>query len=339
MIADTSGNTYYTFSSNLSLSTTYNENVVVVQTMLQNYYGYNLGSSGIDGIYGILTKNAVYNFQLLNGVTATGIVDLQTWNLLLQSTTKLYSSKAVSSETGTSLVTGFTGDRTGVISGGNIFSNIEILDSATTSMVSYVLKLGQGSSVRSITSFEGPLWMPLPVIPEQVTESVSANWDSISIPGRAASYYGYTGTSNRTVQFSLQFHNDLLEMYKWKESSVTYKDTDYNGLNMTRIVRFLESCCYPNYQSEKIIPPLVILKIGDQIKMRGFFNNVSITAQLPFRNVLLGNTNYKKYLMNSVSVSFTEVPACNPSSGYIYNYGRYKTNDALLNVNESNYEE
>ena len=326
----------YTYYGPISLSTVRSDIVVDIQTRLQNVFGYSVGVHGIDGIYGNDTRNAVNFFQAANNLTVTGIVDQVTWNLLFYGTTITYSEKAIASVTGIKSVSG-NANRSGLVTGGNIFTNVSIDSALSSNMVSYVLKLGQSSGIRSLNDKSGPIWMPLPVIPEQVSQSVSANWESTSIPGRASSYYSYVGTSNRTVNFSIQLHNDLLEMYKWSEGGVVSSSNDPAGLNMNKIIKFLESCCYPEYTAGKIIPPVVLLKIGDEVKMRGIINNVSRTSQLPFRDVSSGNQKYKRFLYSSISITFTEVPASNPSASTIYNYGSYLPESSLLDTKSSSY--
>jgi peptidoglycan hydrolase-like protein with peptidoglycan-binding domain len=50
-------------------------NIVAIQTALQNVgYGNLLGSTGIDGIYGNNTKNAIIAYQKANGIKPTGFV-------------------------------------------------------------------------------------------------------------------------------------------------------------------------------------------------------------------------------------------------------------------------
>ena len=46
--------------------------------------GYNVGSSGADGIFGKNTKAAVIGFQKANGLTADGICGPRTWEKLLE---------------------------------------------------------------------------------------------------------------------------------------------------------------------------------------------------------------------------------------------------------------
>ncbi|WP_143438476.1 peptidoglycan-binding protein, partial [Hydrocoleum sp. CS-953] len=57
--------------------------VIKLQTKLKQK-GYYVGA--IDGVYGEETGVAVYNFQISLGLTATGIVDAETWNFIKENT-------------------------------------------------------------------------------------------------------------------------------------------------------------------------------------------------------------------------------------------------------------
>lgn len=54
--------------------------VRAIQFLLKNKFGYNID---VDGIFGPATANAVKNFQNSKGLTADGIVGLQTWRRLI----------------------------------------------------------------------------------------------------------------------------------------------------------------------------------------------------------------------------------------------------------------
>lgn len=58
------------------------DTVEALQTLLFGY-GYVVGASGADGIFGEATENAVTCFQEYNDLTADGIVGAQTWAKLL----------------------------------------------------------------------------------------------------------------------------------------------------------------------------------------------------------------------------------------------------------------
>ncbi|MBR2853925.1 MAG: peptidoglycan-binding protein [Clostridia bacterium] len=57
------------------------EYVTLMQTMLVNR-GYDIGSTGVDGDFGIRTERAVELFQRANGLTVDGIVGPTTWAAL-----------------------------------------------------------------------------------------------------------------------------------------------------------------------------------------------------------------------------------------------------------------
>lgn len=158
-------------------------------------------------------------------------------------------------------------------------------------------------------------WMPLPMYPEQVSEGVSASWSTTSIPGRAADYYTYTGTGNRSISFNLRLHYDLLTA--WGSTA----DKKYY---MTQILNFLKACVYPHYTASNINVPVCILKLSDSFKLRGVFTSVNITHQLPMRLVtkhFKPDSKLNLYTYYDVTCSFVEVPTYCPDYTRIAEYG------------------
>lgn len=56
-------------------------NYVCVAQDALNTLGY--GTGGLDGVYGIQTRNAVTRFQTVSGLTSDGILGPNTWNVLM----------------------------------------------------------------------------------------------------------------------------------------------------------------------------------------------------------------------------------------------------------------
>jgi len=64
------------------------DEVVDIQVKLATL-GYDLGSDGADGSFGDMTEDAVMEFQHDRGLAVTGIVDEETWRILVEATYKL----------------------------------------------------------------------------------------------------------------------------------------------------------------------------------------------------------------------------------------------------------
>lgn len=57
--------------------------VKTAQALLVKKYGYSVGISGVDGIFGDKTDDAVRRFQKAKGLAVDGIIGVNTWNALL----------------------------------------------------------------------------------------------------------------------------------------------------------------------------------------------------------------------------------------------------------------
>ena len=257
-----------------------------VQSQLEKK-GYSVGPPGIDGKYGKYTYGAVRSFQQdTAGLQVDGIVGPKTWAELfkeVQVTTEKHESEKESIVISTYPM---VEDNLGGFSYDDIPSNLD--DEYT----SYIINLASRR------------WVPLPVIPEQVSESVSAIWGDHNIISRSASYKSYQGTSNREVNFSLTLHSDLLS-----------EVSKANDCDITNIVDFMKSLCYPQYTANELRPPVCILKVADVIKLRGITVSVNAQHSLPIKTMLFGTYDGKKrYAMMEVQLSFVEVPISAPSA-------------------------
>ena len=93
----------------------------------------------------------------------------------------------------------------------------------------------------------------LPVYPEDVSKSISANYSDANIIGRPVSISMYTGTSDPSVSFTLKMH---------RENYVKNADVvDRN--NIDAIVSLIEAANYPSFVQNGTFPPIVTYKFGD----------------------------------------------------------------------------
>ena len=164
----------------------------------------------------------------------------------------------------------------------------------------------------------------LPLYPEQVSESISANWQNQNVLGRSAPLSAYANTDLKTVNFSLELHRDFLTGsfshtretamqvgYQGGGPNVTdtsqlagyQKQTD-KGPFWTRTWyvnanKMLQISCYPQYTSNGLIPPTTYFIFGQMI-LKGFVRNYSTEWKKPILNSFYG--------WNSVTISMECYP-------------------------------
>ena len=67
--------------------------------------------------------------------------------------------------------------------------------------------------------------------PDEVTESISANWQKQTVLGRSAALSAYANTDLKTVNFSLDLHRDLLTgSFTHTEDSLKAANLQPNGI-------------------------------------------------------------------------------------------------------------
>lgn len=320
------------FPGDFDLGTNSNEEQIKKIQKQLAYLGFFAQYTDVPGFYGRYTYNAIRAFQSAKGLPVTGKLDDTTWNKVFESTTvpiKKVLEDAVDFRTQPEYLARVLnykhvgGDFYGAERRGQsnyVFTTpTKWFDKSDTNAVNISGKF-KGFSYKNINTAKGDTtefrsyiinaatdtWIPLPIVPESLSKAVSAQWNDTTVIGRSAAYRSYTGTSNRTVNFTLKFHMDFLEQ-------LSNEDID-----LTMIVNYLESLCYPEYTKSALKPPVCIIKIADLIKMRGTVDSVNINYQLPIKKLVKGN--YKNKLMYSqcdVGIQFTEVPIKAPKASGI----------------------
>lgn len=192
----------------------------------------------------------------------------------------------------------------------------------------------QGSPTKQIDGFEAPLSFDFYIIPywgrdssgssiyggpsdkivfwfepENFSDSLSANYNSESIIGRAGDILGYNNTSNRQISFSVQLHDD------------------YPKGQLLSTVRKLQALEFPEYGQDITYAPYCFLKIGTMVNSYFICTGVNVTWHKPMR-VIDGN---QYYVLADVSLSFKQIVEIPPSAsdiqGGIYE-GSSSTNKA-----------
>lgn len=126
----------------------------------------------------------------------------------------------------------------------------------------------------------------IPVDPDSVADSMSASFAQNHPLSRSAPIYSYQNSGPRSVQVSFTLHRDLC-----KEFNPNSEDA------VEELVNNLEGMVLPDYNSaSKVVnPPIVSLKIRDEIFITGIVQNVGKSFNLPLLNY---NGNYKYAIVN-----------------------------------------
>lgn len=139
----------------------------------------------------------------------------------------------------------------------------------------------------------------IPVDPQNLTDGLSASWASSTPLSRSAPIYSYQNSGPRSVQFSFQLHRDLVKQFNpdWGEDPVD------------ELITNIEACVLPTYkETGKIVnPPIVSVKIRDEIYIKGVVSNVTKNFDLPLIYYASATHPGYKYAVVSISFSVNEV--------------------------------
>ena len=167
----------------------------------------------------------------------------------------------------------------------------------------------------------------LPMYPEQVTESINANWEEQQVLGRSSPLSAYSGTSLKSVSFELNLHRDFITgshsltkgelkdvarqngkstdldyIQQFQAAGRQYDYTDGWGKGREWYIsanKMLQMSCYPQYTSAGAIPPTTYFVFGQMI-LKGYVESYSTTWKKPLLNTFYG--------WNSVSLSMKCYP-------------------------------
>ena len=165
-----------------------------------------------------------------------------------------------------------------------------------------IVKYGSGAFGKA-NKYEYLIEMPL--YPDEVTESISANWQKQTVLGRSAALSAYANTDLKTVNFSLDLHRDLLTgSFTHTEDSLkaaggslkkqaagdqvqTAKGPFATRSWYTNMNKMLQISCYPQYTQNGLIPPTTYFIFGQMI-LKGYVTSYSTTWKKPILNSFYG---------------------------------------------------
>lgn len=149
----------------------------------------------------------------------------------------------------------------------------------------------------------------IPVDPDAISDSMSASFASNTPLSRSAPIFSYQNSGPRTVSVNFTLHRDICNEY----NNLGYDCVDALITNLDQMV-------LPDYNSAgKIVnPPVVSLKLRDDIFIKGIVNACSHTFQLPIVEYFGKN----KYALVGLNFSVTETTPY--SASILPNIGQYR---------------
>jgi len=140
----------------------------------------------------------------------------------------------------------------------------------------------------------------IPQYPEQIADTVQANFNSTTVLSRSAPIFSYANSGPRSFQVELHLHRDLMYDVNYQVSNMKVSlGDDY----IDTLVKHLQACVLPKYSaSEKMVdPPIVIVRFGNDIFCKGIINgSLTTTYSGPIRRD-------EKYSVIDLAFNITEI--------------------------------
>lgn len=139
----------------------------------------------------------------------------------------------------------------------------------------------------------------LPLYPDEISDSISASWQTQDILGRSAPVSSYMSTNFREVSFNFTLHRELLFNCNSYLKNVKGRDRNIRGKNYSHIntteeiLSIMRLACYPVYVSNGLMSPVVCFRFGEFF-CKGYMESVSYTWKKP----IIDN----KYMVCDVSI-------------------------------------
>lgn len=139
----------------------------------------------------------------------------------------------------------------------------------------------------------------LPLYPDEISDSISASWQSQDILGRSSPVTSYMSTNYREVSFGFELHRELLfncdnYLKNVKNKGRNARNKNYTHIATTEeILSILRLACYPVYLKNGLMSPVVVFRFGEFF-CKGFMESVSYTWKKP----IIDN----KYMLCDISI-------------------------------------
>ena len=140
----------------------------------------------------------------------------------------------------------------------------------------------------------------IPQWPDSINDNLQSKFEETNALSRSAPVFSYINSGPRTVSVSLQLHRDMMDEVNFSHCNVKPDDGD-DYVDM--FIKKLQAIALPNYHnaSKEIEPPMVAVKFGDQVFIKGVVNGgVSVEYTKP---LLVGN----KYALCNIAFTVSEI--------------------------------
>ena len=168
------------------------------------------------------------------------------------------------------------------------------------------------------TEIEDPYFL-IPTDPDTISDFLGSSWQETTALSRTAPIMTYSNSGPRKVQFSFKLHRDMMDDLNVKLSNFKLGEDGRSEDYVDALIRILQSIALPkmNLSNKLIEPPMVAVKIGSQIFIKGVVNGgVTVSYEKP---MLYPDG---KYAVATVSFEVTEIDPYN-STG-IYTNGSFR---------------
>lgn len=154
-----------------------------------------------------------------------------------------------------------------------------------------------------------PTFWRLPTCPDIINDTMQSTYQQTTALGRSAPVYTFSNAGPRSVQFEFKLHRDIMDdMNAGVSNAVLAPGEDY----IENLIRAIQSIAVPRYNlsNKAVEPPLVAVRIGDQIFIKGVVTQApGVTYEKP---ILYNN----KYAVLTVSFVISEVDPYDASTVY-----------------------
>jgi len=118
----------------------------------------------------------------------------------------------------------------------------------------------------------------IPTYPQNVTDSMTANFNSADLLSRSAPIYSFSSSGPRSISVHLQLHRDMMNSVNVSSSNLNVPDLEKEDY-IDILIKQLQAAALPRYAAaEKMVnPPIVAVRFGQDIFCKGIVKGAVTT--------------------------------------------------------------